>query len=156
MTLKTPSSLITKALLIATKAHSGQVDKAGQPYILHPIRVATQVVKYKHASNQDKTALYVIALLHDVVEDTPVTLKTLKSQGFPRPILAAVDLLTKREGEPKEAYYARIKKNKLARLVKLADIGDNSDPIRLKLLPIKKQKQLKVKYSKALKYLKFP
>lgn len=156
MTLKSPSSLITKALQLAALAHSGQVDKADQPYILHPIRVATSVVRMKQALGQDKTALYVIALLHDVVEDTPITLKTLKAKGFPQPVLAAVDLLTKREGEPKEAYYARIRKNPLARLVKLADIGDNLDPDRLNLLPIKKRNELKVKYSKALNYLRFP
>lgn len=145
---------ITKALKISLSAHYRQVDKAGQPYILHPIRVATSVVKMKQTRDQDNTALYVIALLHDVVEDTSVTLSDLKAIGFPQPILAAVDLLTKHDGQPKEAYYSRIKKNKLARLVKLADIGDNLDPIRLKQLPLEKQIELKAKYRKALKYLK--
>ena len=149
------AELITKALKVSLSAHCHQVDKAGQPYILHPIRVATNVVKMKQARDQDKTVLYVIALLHDVVEDTLVTLDDLKAIGFPQPILTTVDLLTKRDGEPKEAYYVRIKKNKLARLVKLADIGDNMDPIRLKQLPLEKQINLNAKYRKALKYLKF-
>ena len=146
---------ITKALKISLSAHYHQVDKAGQPYILHPIRVATNVVKMKQARDQDKTALYVIALLHDVVEDTPVSLKELQAMGFPHPILAAVELLTKRPEDKKDPsnYYTRIKKNRLARLVKLADIGDNSDPVRLKQLPLEKQIELKAKYRKALKYL---
>jgi (p)ppGpp synthase/HD superfamily hydrolase len=110
------------AILLATKAHLGQTDKAGAPYILHPLRVMMRC----------RTAeAMMAAVLHDVVEDTPITLEDLQSMGFPAPVINAVACLTKREGEPYEAFVARVKANALATEVKIADIEDNMDVRRL-------------------------
>ena len=114
-------SLLEKAIQIAVRAHAGQEDRAGRPYILHPIQVMCRV----HAE-VEKT----VAILHDTVEDTELTLENLRQEGFPEEIIAAVDCLTKREGEPYEALIQRAKANPLARPVKLADLEDNMDPRR--------------------------
>jgi len=116
----TPS--LERAITIAAKAHAGQVDKAGQPYILHPIRVMLRL----SAADARITALF-----HDVVEDCDVTLNDLRAEGFAEAILTAVDALTKREGETRiEAAY-RAAANSIARAVKLADNADNMDLSRL-------------------------
>ncbi|MDF2572046.1 MAG: hypothetical protein K0R55_3650 [Sporomusa sp.] len=81
--------MFNKALLLATKAHAGQVDKAGKPYLLHPIAVADML-----KAEEEK----IVALLHDVVEDTSLTLIDLRNEGFPDRIVEAVDAITKRSG----------------------------------------------------------
>lgn len=106
---------IRRAQEIATAAHEGQKRTDGSTYIKHPARVADAV----------EARLKPIAWLHDVVEDTRVTLDDLKAEGFPLYIIEAVDLLTHRKGEPNLSYWGKIKANPDALAVKLADINDN-------------------------------
>ena len=112
------------ALLVALKAHSGQVDKAGESYILHPLRL---MLKF------NDPALQMISVLHDVAEDSEYRLNDLRALGFSEDILQALDCLTKREREDYTAFINRIKNNDLAKQVKIADIKDNLDESRLKL-----------------------
>lgn len=114
-------SMVNRAREIAFAAHSGQVDKAGEPYYLHPFAVADMV-----DGREAKAAAY----LHDVVEDSEITLDWLRQQGFPPSVIEAVDAITKRDGEDYHAYLARVKKCELALKVKLADISHNSDETR--------------------------
>ena len=111
-----------KAYEIAAAAHAGQVDKAGNDYINHPLTVASFV-----AADDEKT----VALLHDVVEDTPVTLQDLRDAGFSEAVVHAVDCVTKRDGEPLADYLCRVKSDPLATVVKLADLRHNSDLSRI-------------------------
>jgi (p)ppGpp synthase/HD superfamily hydrolase len=117
---------IEKALQIACRAHEGQKDKNGQPYILHPLRVMNAV--------EDEPAK-IVAVLHDVIEDTSVTFKDLRREGFDEVVLAAVECLTHRKGEPYADYVVRCKGNVIARRVKLADLEDNARPSRALLRP---------------------
>lgn len=112
-----------KAMSIAIKAHEGQKDKAGAPYLLHVLRVMMSVEKM-----DEKT----VALLHDVVEDSETSIEELTKAGFPKKILKAVELLTKTDKKPYEDYIQEIKNNDLARAVKLADLKDNMNITRLK------------------------
>jgi hypothetical protein len=112
---------LEKALEIAARAHAGQRDKEGLPYILHPLRVMSRVTG---------EAAQIVAVLHDVVEDTPVTLDDLQAAGFPPDILAAVACVTHCREEPYAEYVIRCRNNALARQVKLADLEDNSLPSR--------------------------
>ena len=111
-------STIEKAIEIAARAHVGQVDKAGQPYVFHPIRLMLAV-----SGEYERMA----AVLHDVVEDTVVTLDDLRAAGFPPEVIAAVDILTKREGESRLNAALRASRNPVTRVVKLADVKDNMD-----------------------------
>lgn len=110
------------AILLAAQAHRGQRDKNGQPYILHPLRLMLAV---------SGEAARTVAVLHDVVEDTPVTLDDLRAAGFTEAVVAAVDHLTRRAGESYEAFIQRLKPHPLAREVKRADLRDNMDVLRL-------------------------
>jgi (p)ppGpp synthase/HD superfamily hydrolase len=103
---------------IAGKAHSGQKDKSDADYILHPLKVSEYC-----KTNRGKIA----ALLHDVVEDSDITLGDLKKGGIGEDVVLAVDCLTKREGEPLGDYYRRVASNDLAVEVKFADMRHNSD-----------------------------
>lgn len=114
--------MFEKAIQIAAKAHEGQKDMAGQPYILHPLRVMLRT------GNEIER---ICAVLHDVIEDTPITLEMLKDEGFSLDVLAVLDLLTKREGESYDDFISRILKNETACRVKLADLADNMDLSRL-------------------------
>lgn len=110
------------AIALAAKAHAGQVDKAGQPYILHPLRLMFAVnTEYERMT----------AVLHDVVEDTPWTLEGLLQEGFPAEVVEAVQVLTKTEGESRIDAARRAAQNPLARAVKLADVADNMDLRRI-------------------------
>ncbi|GAB6855988.1 HD domain-containing protein [Microbacterium xylanilyticum] len=130
----------TRAEAIARAAHAGQVDKTGHPYIDHPARVAARV--------QGNAQLEAIAWLHDVVEDTTVTLDDLRRE-FPDEIVDAVDALTKRPGETRQDYYARVRQNTRALQVKHADIDDNTDPARTALLDETTRARLAQKYAAA-------
>lgn len=121
--MNSSSSLIERAIAIALTAHSGQVDKAGAPYILHPLRLMVQM---------DTEDEQLAALLHDVVEDSDLTLDDLRDEGLPESVLAALALLTHQAGEDYEDYVRRIADNPLARKVKLADLADN---MRLDRIP---------------------
>ena len=110
------------AIALAATAHRGQVDKSGQPYILHPIRVMMRCQTEPQR---------IAAILHDVVEDTGRTFDDLRELGYPEDIIKALDCLTKRDGEPYEAFVERAASDPIARVVKLADIEDNLDLRRL-------------------------
>jgi len=116
--MKKIASLLEKAIAIALKAHTGQKDRYGAPYILHPLRMMCQV-----NAEEEK----IVAVLHDVVEDTEITFEDLTREGFPKHIIKALDCLTKREAEPYEKFVGRSAANPLARRVKLADLQDNMD-----------------------------
>jgi len=103
---------LERAIAIAARAHEGQVDKAGVPYILHPLRMMLSV---------DTPEARMAAVLHDVVEDTPVTLEQLRAEGFPDSVIEAVRTLTKRDGEDYDAFIRRVGPNPIARQVKPAD-----------------------------------
>ncbi len=113
---------LEKAIQISAKAHENQVDKAGQPYILHPIRVMLRV---------QSEAERIAAVLHDVVEDTEITMDDLAQAGFSIEVLEAVDALTKRKGETRLEAAARAASNSIARIVKLADNTENMDISRI-------------------------
>lgn len=113
---------IEDAILLAVTAHRGQRDRAGQPYVLHPLRVMMRL---------DGLHERMAAVLHDVVEDTEHSLESLRALGYPEPVLAALDCLTRRGGESYEEFVERILDDPLARRVKLADLEDNMDVRRL-------------------------
>ena len=115
-------STLERAIEIAATAHAGQVDKAGQPSILPPLRVMLRV-----AEDHERMA----AVLHDVVEDTSVTLEQLAVEGFPAEVLQAVEALTKRPGESRLEAAARAAVHAVARAVKLADNAENMDLTRI-------------------------
>jgi (p)ppGpp synthase/HD superfamily hydrolase len=116
-------STIEKAVEIAARAHAGAQDKAGAPYLFHPIRVMFAV-----ATPYEKMA----AVLHDVVEDTSLTLADLEKEGFPPEVITAVDALTKRTGETRLDAALRATENSIACCVKLADVIDNMNLDRIK------------------------
>lgn len=117
-------NLLEHAIAIALDVHSGQRDRYGRPYILHPLHVMLQM-----DSQEEMTA----AVLHDVVEDSDTTLNDLRAHGFPENILQAVDLLThEKSAMSYDEYVRRLKPNPIARKIKLADLQHNMDIRRLK------------------------
>lgn len=136
-------ALMQKALLIAAKAHAGAYDKGGNPYITHPVFVALNCNTYEEK---------ITALLHDVIEDTDVTLDDLRKEGFPEDIITAVDTVTKKKGQDYFEYLAKVKGNRIARAVKINDIMHNSDLSRIKNVTEKDLERVE-KYRKALDYL---
>lgn len=115
-------STLERAIAIAAEAHAGQLDKAKQPYILHPLRVMLRV-----SSPSEQIA----AVLHDVVEDSPITLAKLAEIGFSEEVVAAIEALTKRPGESRIEAAKRAASNPIARVVKLADNAENMDLSRI-------------------------
>lgn len=114
--------MLNKAIVLAAKAHDGQFDKGGHPYILHPLRVMM---------NCESESAKICAVLHDVIEDTSITLEDLKLQGFSDEIIAVLDCLTNRKGESYEDFIRRVLSNELACHVKLADLVDHMDLTRI-------------------------
>jgi len=135
--------LLALAIAIATKAHDGQLDKAGKPYISHPLAVMAQM---------DNLASKIVAVLHDAVEDSDLTIMDLVQQGFPDFIIDAVAAITKLEHEPYEEYILRVKANAIARKVKIADVTHNLD-IRRIANPTERDFQRLEKYQKVLQGL---
>ena len=115
------TDLTIKAMNLAYNAHHGQFDKGGVPYIFHPIHLAEEM---------DDEVSTCVALLHDTVEDTAVTLEEL-AESFPREIVEAVELLTHREGVEYFEYIRSIRADPVAVKVKLADLRHNGDPKRI-------------------------
>ena len=144
-TLKHPvMSTLARAIEIASEAHMGQVDKAGNEYIGHPLRVMEM-----GKTEEEK----IVGVLHDVVEDTDWTFERLEAEGFAPEIIAALKCVTKiSENENYDAFIERVKKNPLATAVKINDLTDNMDIRRLPYLSDKDVKRLK-KYLKAYKRL---
>lgn len=136
--------IIKTAFEIAQRAHKGQKDKAGQPYISHPIRVSESV-----HTDEEKA----VALLHDVIEDSEITLTDLRAHGLPDAVVDAVDCMTKRKGESYESYLWRVKSNLIARVVKIADMEHNSDLSRLPHPSSSDYERLE-KYRKGLEFLR--
>ena len=116
------TELTKKAMKISFEAHKEQTDKNGMPYIYHPIHLAEQM--------QDE-ATVCVALLHDVAEDTDITLEDLKQEGFSSEIMDALRLMTHDDAVPYMDYVRKIKENPIATAVKLADLKHNSDLTRL-------------------------
>lgn len=110
------------ALKLCYIAHKDQVDKAGLPYVFHPFHLAEQML------DEDTT---VVALLHDVLEDTEITLNELREAGYGENVLEALQLLCHEDGVPYMEYIIRLRENRLAKIVKLADLQHNSDLSRL-------------------------
>ena len=110
------------AVSVAAKAHRGQKDKAGAPYILHPLRLMMQM-----ESEMER----IVAVLHDIIEDTACSLDELSKAGYSQEILGALDCLTRRHDETYNTFIERVKKNPLAVKVKIADLEDNLDIKRL-------------------------
>lgn len=137
------TDLTKKALKLCFEAHKEQIDKSGMPYVFHPFHLAEQM------TDEAKT---VVALLHDVVEDTELTFEDLEKQGFGEEIISALKLLTHNDDTPYMDYVAKIKTNKIATAVKLADLRHNSDLTRLDVVDEKALKR-KEKYEKAIKIL---
>lgn len=136
--------MINKALKIAVNAHEGQKDMSGEDYILHPLTVMTYC---------KTTPQRVTAILHDIVEDTNVTLEDLKKEGFPPEIVAAVDAMTHRRDESNEEYWQKVCENEIATAVKLADIKHNSLRERLDDLDPATNVRLTKKYEEAVEYI---
>ena len=125
------------------RAHKEQTDKSGIPYVFHPIHLAEQM-------GDEDTA--VVALLHDVVEDTDYTLEDLRAMGFNQNVIEAIRLMTHAEGVPYLDYVAKIKENPIARAVKLADLAHNSDLTRLDTVDEKAMARVQ-KYAQAIRLL---
>lgn len=137
------TNILNLAIEVAKKSHAGQYDKGGHPYFLHVQRVANSLT--------DKNAK-VVAYLHDTVEDTDITIEKLKELGFSDTIVSAVQVLTHERYHPYFDYIAEIKKNKLATMVKLADLKDNMNLSRI-TTPTEKDFERVKKYQKAVKIL---
>ena len=135
--------LTNEAMKIAYKAHHGQVDKGGIPYIFHPMHLAEQM--------EDEYSTCV-ALLHDVVEDTDITLDDL-AKVFPREVVEAVAVMTHGENEPYLEYVERVSKHPIAKKVKLADLRHNSDQTRLENAGEDTLAYFREKYRKAFEIL---
>lgn len=133
-----------KAMQYAYTHHEGQYDKGGLPYILHPLAVAEMM-------GQDEDAV-IVALLHDVVEDTYISIDDLKCAGFSDVVVSTVDTLTRRPGEKYMDYLSRVKHDKLAVKVKLGDLKHNSDLGRLSIVD-EGAISLHQRYQKAIAFL---
>lgn len=136
------TKLTRKAMILAYNAHMNQFDRAGVPYIYHPIHLAEQMKTETEC---------IVALLHDVVEDTDVTFEELEKE-FSNEVIDALKLLTHDENVDYMEYVKEIKKNEIARNVKIADLLHNSDETRLDVIT-EKDKERKEKYKKALLFL---
>ncbi len=137
------AKLLELAIAIAHKAHAHQIDKAGQPYIGHPLTVMAQM---------DTLESQIVAVLHDAIEDSDLTIEKLTVQGFPEIITEALLAITKFDGELYEDYILRVKSNPIARKVKIADVTHNMDISRI-ANPTDKDFQRLKKYKKVLKEL---
>jgi hypothetical protein len=137
-------STLERALAIAVQAHAGQLDKAGAPYILHPLRVMLQM-----DTNEER----IVAVLHDVVEDSEWSLERLRAEGFSDPVLRAIDSVTSRVGEPYDSFVLRAGRNPIGRRVKLANLHDNCDLRRI-ATPTDRDHARIEKYRRAIELLR--
>jgi len=136
---------VEDAALFASFAHLNQEDKAGRPYIEHVLAVWRRVKSVGVPEH-----VQIAALLHDVVEDTEITLEHLRGAGYDPRTIHLVDLLTKKKGQSNDEYYSLIRQSEDAVLIKLADVYHNSDEERLAALPAETRIRLRDKYSKAI------
>jgi (p)ppGpp synthase/HD superfamily hydrolase len=138
------TDMTKKALRLCFDIHKDQVDKSGLPYVFHPFHLAEQM------ETEETT---IVALLHDVVEDSDLTLKDLRQMGFSDTVIAALALLTHDPAVEYMDYVRAIKDNPIARAVKLADLRHNSDPTRLDTVD-EKALARREKYLQAMTLLK--
>lgn len=131
------------ALKLCFDAHKEQLDKSGLPYVFHPFHLAEQMTD---------EATTIVALLHDVVEDTDYTFADLEAMGFGEEVIEALKLMTHDDDTPYMEYVANLKHNPIARAVKLADLAHNSDPTRLEVMDEWAKKRAK-KYQAAIELL---
>jgi len=136
-------STLERAITIAAQAHAGQVDKAGAPYVLHPLRVMLRM-------NTDEERM--VAVLHDVIEDSDWTLDLLRAEGFPEAVLTGIESMTRNPEETYEEYVLRAGRSAIGRRVKLADLEDNSDLSRI-AAPTEKDYARIGKYRRAIALL---
>jgi hypothetical protein len=141
--MKNKLILLEKAIQIAVSAHTGQFDKAGAPYILHPLRVMNLVNEIDEK---------IVAVLHDVIEDTYITDEILLEHGFPPYIVTSVASVSRKDGETWDDFIERAGIDPIGCVVKIADMRDNSDLFRMHELPDKHLKMIK-KYHSAIKKL---
>ena len=137
------TDMTKKALMLCFQAHKDQVDKSGMPYVFHPFHLAEQM------EDEDTT---IVALLHDVVEDTNYTISDLNNMGFPQQVMDAIAVMTHDASVPYLDYVAKLKENAIARTVKLADLRHNSDLTRLERVDEKALERVE-KYRKAIAIL---
>ena len=138
------TDLTKKAMKLCFDAHRDQKDKSGLPYVFHPFPLAEQMT--------DEITV-TVALLHDVAEDCPsITLEDIRAKGYPPEVMDALALLTHRKDVPYLDYVAEIKKNPVARVVKLADLRHNSDLTRLNVVDEEALERVE-KYRAAIKLL---
>jgi len=135
--------LLSNAIILATQWHNGQVDKAGKPYILHPLRMMLKV---------NNIEIKIVAVLHDVLEDTECTYQNLKEIGLNNELIEAIYCLTRQKNEDYMDFIKRCKHNPIARIVKLADLEDNCDLSRIEN-PTEKDYERVKKYKKAINEL---
>lgn len=138
--------MLSRMLVIATNAHSGQFDRAGQPYILHPLKV------FHYLKTTDEE-LQCIAIGHDLLEDTDVTIVQLREAGISERVIVGIQALTKMPGESLDEYKARVKASPDAIRVKMCDLRHNSDIRRLKGVT-EKDIQRTIKYQEFYQELK--
>lgn len=143
-----PMYLMEQAVELAREVYEGETDETGEPHIEHITRVAG-ILREKGA-NTDAVA---VAWLHDLVEDTDVTLDDLREMGFTEPIVDAVDLLTHEEGQSLEEHLARVRGDDLARAVKHADLTDHASEERLSRLDAAEQEQARDRYQRGIALL---
>ena len=136
-------NIIEKSLSIAIRAYAGKFDKAGSEYIKHPLRVMAKMKTDAEMS---------VALLHDVIEDSEITADDLLSEGIPTEVVDAIICLTKIDNESYQDFIVRVKSNELAVKVKIADIEDNINVLRLEFLSDTDLERVK-KYHSAWRYL---
>ena len=134
---------LERAIEIAARTHAGQTDKGGAPYILHPLRVMLRVAP---------GAQQIVAVLHDVVEDSDVTFEDLEREGFSAEVVKGLRAVTKVEGESYEDFVARAARDPVGKAVKLADLIENSDLSRI-AEPSRKDLERVEKYGRAIAYL---
>ena len=137
------TELTNKAMKLAYRAHHGQIDYNGIPYIFHPIHLAEQM-------KTEETVI--VALLHDIIEDTDYKIEDLEKMGFPKSVTDAISLMTHKKSVPYMDYVAKIKQNPIAKAVKLADLRHNSDTSRLDVIDTKALKRVE-KYKEAIEFL---
>lgn len=132
--------MLDKAIITAYHAHKNQFDKADQYYLFHPLRVMFSV---------DSNDLKIVAVLHDVIEDSSLSLDSLLLMGFDCEIVEAIGAITRRENESYMTFIRRCKENWMARIVKIEDLKDNMDLTRISN-PTKEDNKRNKKYAKAL------
>ncbi len=136
---------LSDAIRLACQVHKDQVDKIGEPYILHPLRVMLSV------EPNEQTRM--VAVLHDCIEDGEITCADLKAMGYSSELCDILTLLTHKKDEPYEMYVQKLSQNPAARAVKIQDLRDNLDSQRLAKLDAETRSRLSQKYQPVLEYL---